>query len=309
MDKKRQIMTLDQGFKNVIHHADILAWLLKASVDEFKGCTIDEIKACLELEPDGRTVKGRENEYFSLKHGNIVTDSVFEVNVPGTDDKVAVLVNVEGQYNLSPNYPLEKRAEYYMARLVSSQKGIDMEGSDYANLRKTYSIWCVLSPRAEDRNKAVKYTMKGESLDGDSSWRIPEMDTFNILMINVGGYSDNLPDISAFPAALFSRMGRSERKSLIKNRFKIEFDDDIIEEVNRVTTYSEDLMDASYREGRIQGREEGREEGRIEFAVKTVIKMVNEKGLSLDEAMSMVAVSDSDRLAVEAEVADALRKA
>ena len=52
MDMKRQIMTLDQGFKNVIHHADILLCFRSIriqKVDEFKGCTIDEIKACLEL--------------------------------------------------------------------------------------------------------------------------------------------------------------------------------------------------------------------------------------------------------------------
>ena len=298
MTNGREITTLDQGFKNVIHHADILAWLLKAAVDEFNGCTIDEIKACLELEPDGRTVKGRENEYFSLKHGSIVTDSVFEVGVPGTDDKVAVLVNVEGQYKPSSNYPLEKRAEYYMARLVSSQKGIDMEGSDYGKLRKTYSIWCVLSPRAEDRNKAVRYSMKGESLSGDKTWSFPEMDTFNILLINVGGYSDSLPDVSAFPAVLFSRMERSERQSVMKDRFKIELDDDMTEEVYRMTTLSEDLMDTVYTEGRLKGHEEGR----IEAHVNTVIKLIDRRGLSLEEALSMIDASDEELSFIESEV-------
>ena len=72
--------------------------------------------------------------------------------------------------------------------------------------------------------------MKGESLSGGDGWEFPEMDTFNILMINVGGYSEGLPDISAFPAVLFSRMGPFERQNLLKNRFKIDLDDNILEE-------------------------------------------------------------------------------
>jgi len=308
MDRGRETTTLDQCFKNIVHNADILACLLRTAVDEFSDCTIDRIKTCLELEPDGRTVRGRENEYFSLKHGSIITDSVFEATVPGTDDKVAVLVNVEGQYEPAPNYPLEKRAEYYMARLVSSQKGIDMEGSDYGNLRKTYSIWCVLNPRAEERNKVVRYMMKGEILSGDDGWEFPEMDTFNIVMINVGGYSEGLPDISAFPAVLFSRMGPFERQNLLKNRFKIDLDDNILEEVNRMPTLSEDAINGRYWKGRIEGRIEGREEGLIEATVKFTIYLVNEKGLSLDEAISISPISDSDRSTVEAEVRKELQK-
>jgi len=127
-------------------------------------------------------------------------------------------------------------------------------------------------------------------------------------MINVGGYSEGLPDISAFPAVLFSRMGPFERQNLLKNRFKIDLDDNILEEVNRMPTLSEDAINGRYWKGRIEGRIEGREEGLIEATVKFTIYLVNEKGLSLDEAISISPISDSDRSTVEAEVRKELQK-
>ena len=60
-DYKRRLTALDQGFKTVIHDSDVLSWLLRSNLEEFKGRSIDEIKACLNIGEDGRTVIGRES--------------------------------------------------------------------------------------------------------------------------------------------------------------------------------------------------------------------------------------------------------
>ena len=65
-------------------------------------------------------------------------------------------------------------------------------------------------------------------------------------------------------------------------------------------TLSEDAINGRYWKGR--------EEGRIEATVKFTIYLVNEKGLSLDEAISIFPISDSDRSTVEAEVRKELKK-
>ena len=285
---------LDRGFKTVIHDSDVLSWMLKNSVDELKDRTIEEIKTCLDIEPDGHTVIGKETEYPSSESGTIVTDSVFEVRIPDTEHKVSVIVNIEGQNNPSPGYPLEKRAEYYMARLVSSQKSVDFKNDDYSNLRKTYSIWFILGPRAKDRNTVTRYRMKAENLVGSPERAIPEMETFNIVMINVGRYDSTLPDVSAFPAALFSKMEDDERQNLMKDRFNIRLDEFISREVKEMASIGQDTYN--------WGFSEGSEKGQVITAAKIVINLICQEGWTLDKALAVADLDESIRPLVEEEV-------
>lgn len=270
---------MDQGFKTVIHDINILSWLLHENVDELKGKSIDEIKTCLEIGEDGRTVIGRENDYFSMDSGSIIPDSVFDVTIPGTGEAISVIVNIEGQNDPIPDYPLEKRAEYYLARMVSSQKGRDFSGDDYGKIRKVYSIWLILDPRARYRNTAVRYRMRAENLAGDPKRVIPPLETFNLLIINVGRYDSNLPDISAFPAALFSMMTSDERRDLMMDRFNIELDDVLNRGVGELASIGQDTWNKGYREGR---------EESIKGYSETAAFLVREKGFTLEEAIQSI---------------------
>ena len=125
----------DCGFKTVIRNSKILPMMLKSNIDELKDKSLDEIIRCLDVSADGRTIIGKAIEFTDPKEGTVRMDSVFEVNVPDSDETISVLVNIEGQNNPRPGYPLEKRAEYYLARLVSSQKGSVFKGEEYGRIR------------------------------------------------------------------------------------------------------------------------------------------------------------------------------
>ena len=292
---------MDQGFKAVIHDSDILSWIIRNNVDEFMGRSIDEIKSCLKIGEDGRTVIGRDSEYDSPVHGKVVTDSIFDVRVPGTDDEVSIIINVEGQNDPNPGYPLGKRAEYYMARMVSSQKGVDFKNDEYGRLRKVYSIWCILRPRSDDRNTVVRYRMRPENIIG-SPKNVFVLDTFNILVINIGGYDDSLPDALALPAVLFSQMDEKEREDVMKDRFNIILDDFLKEEVKNVITLDEDTYNHGYREGKAEGKAEGMVEGAFNNAIDTAVRLVNERGWSLEDALSFVDVPGEMRDDLESEI-------
>ena len=216
---KRRLTALDKGFKAVVHDSDVLSWLLRSNLEEFRDSSIEEIKACLNIGEDGRTVIGRETEFDSVEHGKILTDSIFDVKLPGTDEGISVILNIECQSDPNPGYPIGKRAEYYIARLISSQKGVDFANDDYSKLRKVYCIWYILRPRACCRNTVVRYGMEGKVIEG-IPYDLPVLDTFNIIMVNVGRYDSNLPVGSAFPAALLSEMSMDERQELMQDRFK-----------------------------------------------------------------------------------------
>ena len=131
---------LDQDFKTAIHKPSILAWLLHLFVDEFKDSSIEEIRRCLGVKPRSTYVKGRETEMISSEYGPVKMDNVFDVKVPGTDDKISIILDIEGQNDNGKGYPIGKKAEYYISRLISSQKGSEFTGTDYGDIRKTYSI-------------------------------------------------------------------------------------------------------------------------------------------------------------------------
>ena len=289
-----RVTALDQGFKTVVHDSDVLSWLIRSNVDEFMDKSIDEIKACLNIGEDGRTVIGRETEYGSHKNGMIVTDSIFDVRIPGTDDEISVIVNLDGQYDPNPGYPLEKRAEYYLARLVSSQKGIDFTGDDYGKIRKVYSIWIILDPRSEYRNTVVRYKMEGRNIAGDPNRRITPMDTFNIVFINTGRYDSTLPDVTAFPAALFSKMGMEERQELMMNKFNIALNDVINREVENMTTLDEDRINYGFRMGQTAEK------------IDTVIRLIKEENWPVEKAMSFANIPEDMRGDVERKIREQL---
>ena len=286
--KKNEDTTDDLGFKTVIHDSNVLSWILHSNVDELKDKSIEEIKKCLDIGEDGRYVNGRSGEFVSRGSRSVRMDSIFEVTVPGESGKIAVIVNVEGQGNASPGYPLEKRAEYYVGRLISSQKGRYFKGEDFGKLRKVYSIWLIFDPKAEYRNTAVRYTMKAESLSGDPDREIPVVDAFNIYVINLGPYDDALPEVSAFPAALFSKLPDDAVHEIMKDRFNIEYDDVLREGVERMSSLREDTFNSGLR----VGREEGRAEERDRICIDAIMTLVTEKNWSIEEAMGLFSVSD-----------------
>lgn len=295
---KRRLTALDQGFKAVVHDSDVLSWLIRSNVDEFADKSIDEIKSCLKIGEDGHTVIGNKTEFDSLGQGKIVTDSVFDLKIPGTDEKVSVILNIEGQSDPNPGYPIGKRAEYYLSRLVSSQKGIDFTNDDYGKLRKVYCLWYMLRPGAKDGNTAIAYGMCPKKVVGNPA-DAPVLDTFNIVMINVGRYDSSLPDVSAFPAALFSEMDMSERQELMSQRFNITLSDILLKEVDGMFSLGEDTYRHGLRVGREEGRAEGVAEGIAETKADLVIRLVRDKGWLLEDAFSFAEVPEDLRKTVD----------
>ena len=280
---------IDDGrFKTFVRDSKILPMILQSNIDELKDKSVEEILSYLEIGKDGRTVIGKPTEFTDPNEGTIRVDSVFEVNIPDSDETISVLVNIEGQDNPKPKYPLERRAEYYIARLVSSQKGILFDNDDYGRMRKTYSIWYILDPRVDDRNTITRYSMKPENVYGKERRHL-QLDTFNIIFVNVGRYDSSLPDPMAFVSILF-KLPEDERNIVMKDRFNIEIDDVLNRELREMASIWQD----NYDKGFDQGMEKGMEKGMEEKLFEIVSSLVKEKGWSIEEALSLS--SDSEEV-------------
>ncbi len=288
----RERNAYDSRFKDIIRNSTVLSKIIKDNVDGMGDLTLDEIKSCLDIEEDGKTVKGRNTEFGSMDNGEIRVDSLFDVRLPDGNGHIDLIVNVEAQWRSNPGYSLAKRAEYYIGRLVSEQKNTYFSNDDYDGLRKVYCIWMILNPNRRDWNKVIRGRMVTEVINGTPDMNDPVFDTYNITFINVGPYDDTQPDMVSFPSTMFNRMDDNDRIHLLDTRFNIELDDSIIEELGNVKTLDEEI----YECGSIDKENEF-----IDFYVEEILKEVSE-GATIEKALSNSMIRPDVKDRVESEV-------
>ena len=291
-------LVYDQSFKTVIHRGTILSLILRGCIDELNGVDPEEIKKGLDIGADGYTVKGRETEQFSEKNGPVIMDNVFDVRLPNSGETISVIVDLEAQNDSTP-YPIEKRAEYYLGRLVSSQKGFDFSNSDYAKLRRVYSIWIMMDPPEKNRNTILRYRMEPTAVGEPEN--IYKLNTFNVVFVNLGGeYSESVPEDLKFMSALFMRgLTAPKRKKLMSGRYKISANEYPNKELRQMGVFADDCKRRYTREGfdqgMAQGMAQGETKGRLESKVELAIAYITEDNRSFEEAIRMVRPSAEER--------------
>ncbi|MDD7643722.1 MAG: PD-(D/E)XK nuclease family transposase [bacterium] len=145
----------DKNIKELLADIQILAWIIKYTVDEVRQLEIQEIIKCIDaetievgikpLDPGLTNAKRIENTQTenSIPNEGYVT---FDIRLTLTycEKTVKIIINVEAQKSTNAKklgYHLENRIIFYLARLVSSQKKVEFFHSDYDSLKKVYSIW------------------------------------------------------------------------------------------------------------------------------------------------------------------------
>ena len=141
--------------KTLLRHREVLAVILKGTVTEYKGYSLKEVQKfivpdsiinTMEVSP-GRTnteVRGDNTEFIHLNEKTTHFDLAFQARNPqlSTEDiQINLHIDLEPQKTYRPGYPIEKRGLYYLARRLSSQLSLALEGTDYNLLSKCYSIF------------------------------------------------------------------------------------------------------------------------------------------------------------------------
>ena len=111
-------------------------------------------------------------------------------------------------------------------------------------------------------------------------------------------FDDSLPDVSAFPAALFSKLPEDVVYEIIKDRFNIEYDDVLREGVEKMSSLREDTYNWGFREG----KEEGRQEGSVNSLSDFLISYIKEKNIPVDEIINSPSIPEDLRELVRKEV-------
>ena len=126
--------TYDHLAKRFLARKAILAHILKHTVAEFADSSLQDIeRKYIEGDPtasintipldDTLDIKGKNTESNSPLEGLVTFDIIFDAIAPSSGEPIKLIINIEPQKTTtSIDYKLMKRAIYYVARLISSQK-------------------------------------------------------------------------------------------------------------------------------------------------------------------------------------------
>ena len=298
-DPGTNVNALDQGFKELMSDSYILSNLLVGWLDEFKGYTPEEVRRCLPTVDDNRRIVDLNSEYASTKNGPIFLDKVFRVDIE--EKNVRLIIGVEGQSDPYPGYPLENRALYYTARMISDQKGTVFDGDDYGGMQKVYSIWCILRPPKRRANMVIHHTMKGWYGTG-LPMPMPEedCDLMDVVFVYMSDEYEASTPMGLLNTLFHQDIDDEVRRKRLKEDYKIPENESLLRSVYDMSkTLDEQLFDYYRREGMQigvqQGVQQGHQQGVIESSVSHVRKLVETLDVDAESAMDLIGVPDDIR--------------
>jgi hypothetical protein len=196
----------DECAKKLLSYDVIVAWILKSCTKEFSQYSVQFIMDnCLKEKPeisrrsvhqdhpdreqelDGdRSIEKGNSESTAIKEQTIYYDIRFKAYVPGKNEPIVLIINLEIQLDDTPGYPLVKRGFYYCARMISEQYGTIFTNERYQDICKVYSIWVCPSPAKKRKNGIFRYHTVEEIVYGESDVRQPDYDLMEVVVLNLG---------------------------------------------------------------------------------------------------------------------------
>lgn len=313
-EKLTGAMAYDKAAKGFLSKKRVLAYILKRTVPEFESVSLDDIvDFYIEGTPeistvpvfkdktnavrqalakqDTHAIKGAQNEDNSITEGSIVFDILFRAKVPGTDEIITLIINVEAQRSLSPKkktggtYPLLKRAIYYASRLISSQKETEFVNSDYDKIKKVYTIWICME--APDGKSAInRYQLKEQHLLHRYKEPRQNYDLMGIVFVYLGKSKVKDQMMNLLDLMFKSKKKPREKVTVLKNEFGIDLTQEEEGDLEIMCNLGEGLYEDGKMEGRMEGRAEGRKEGRKEGRMESQLEFALEllkDGVSLEK--------------------------
>ena len=279
----------DESVKEILADKQILARILKYTLDEFKDADLKDIIANID-EPEVSKIRmepgytntervRKESEEDSIPgEGKIFYDIRFSAY--SGEELIKILINIEAQKTSKTSklgYHLDNRILYYLGRMISAQKEVEFTRSDYDNLKAVRSIWiCMDAGDDEDSINRIRFkqdTIYGKDMD------LSNIDKVQGVIIRLRK-NENLEQSKNILIAMLEELLRREETEIKKKRLTDEFN----LEMNVVTGRKVDVMcnlsEVLIEQGEEKGKEIGKEIG--EADVKGFYTWLYQNGRSED---------------------------
>jgi hypothetical protein len=255
--------------KKLLSHKHILAHILVAVVDEFKGMEPKDVIQYIEGDPyvnvvpvesgmtnkkdvdeSGKTIVGMNTEDSEINELLVRFDIIFYVRM--RDGIAKMIINVEAQKKDPTDYDILNRATFYVCRMVSSQKDRDFSGMKYNDILPVYSIWICMNMNEDSLNH---YHVTNDVILGNERWK-GKQDVFNIVMI---GLAKKPPKKSQehelhrlLRTLLSKNMPLKERFKIFEEEYNIPMQDDLRRDVSNVSNLGQGLVEETIEETNIK---------------------------------------------------------
>ena len=283
----------DAACKRVLSEKAILARIMKACLEEYKDCDVNDIaEKYIEGQPqvstvpvlpdeDSTIISGMDTEDKSVHEGTVTYDIRFRAIVPGSGERIALIINVEAQNDFYPGYPLIMRAIYYCCRIISSQHGREFTNSHYEKIKKVYSIFICMKPPKNRQNTITRYRLVEENLVGKATEPVKNYDLLSVVMLCLGGPGGENYDgvLRMLDVLLSNETSEAEKRKILQDDYDIQMTQTMDKEVSVMCNLSKGVM------------EKGLEKG-IVTSVKNLVKNM---GVSVEQAMSVLEIPEAER--------------
>ena len=287
----------DAACKRVLSEKAILARIMKSCLEEYKDCDVNEIaEKYIEGQPqvsavpvlpdeDSTIIDGMDTEDKSVHEGTVTYDIRFRAIVPGSEERIALIINVEAQNDFYPGYPIIKRGIYYCCRMISSQYGREFTGPHYEKIKKVYSIWICMKPPKSRANTITRYRLVEENLVGEATEPVRNYDLLSIIMLCLGGPDGENYDgvLRMLDVLLSNETSETEKRKILQDDYDIQMTQTMEREVSVMCNLSKGVL------------EKGRAEGVAENTLTSIKNLMETLGLSLEAAMAALKIPEADR--------------
>lgn len=269
----------------------LMACLLKEVVPEVKYYSVEEIITFIDGEPridevglhpsshSPSRITGNANESKILGEGTTRFDLWFNLDIPGNDGTIRIIINVEAQNNENPGYDIVTRAIYYACRLVSEQFETEFSGANYDGIKKVYSIW-VCMPKEDRTNSVDSYSIERKQEYGECFCPTSRYDLLKVVMIRLGKEPTIDKNFFGALSAIFSDTMNVEEKVVAceDNGYPI-IESNLRERMNVMSGLGRDLE--------LQAREKAFSEAKEEYLISS-INMLRKAVNTPEEAYNII---------------------
>lgn len=271
IDAAEQKARYDASCKRVLAEKNILAWIMKYTMSEYAECDVREIAEkyivgepqvaetpVLPDEVGAPRLTGVGVEDTTINEGTVTYDIQFRAIVPGTDEVVQMIINVEAQNDFYPGYPIVKRGIYYCARMISSQYGTIFTKSHYEKIKKVYSVWICMNPPKERNNTITGYSLVEKNLFGNVKEKKSYYDLMSAVMICLGTGEETTENdlLRLLDVLLASDKKADEKKEILERDFDIPMTEKLEGEVDRMCNLSDGVEQKGIQKGIQQEKHE-----------------------------------------------------
>ena len=309
LDDKAQY---DAACKRLLSERIILAWIMKACVEEFQDCEIHEIAAkyivgtpqvgVVPVDPDESNgtvqgeVAGAGVEDATMTEGTVTFDVRFMAAAPVSGELIRLIINIEAQNNFYPGYPLIKRGIYYCSRMISAQCGTEFVNAHYEKIKKVYSIWICMNPPKNRKNTITRYRIAEDNLVGSVKEQKAYYDLMTAVMVCLGAEDDqNYEGLLKLLDVLFStEVNLKGKQEILEQEFSIGMTQTMESEVSLMCNLSQGIEEKGIQKGKREERQRGIQAmvsvlKDLNVAEDVIVKKLEEKfGLSAGQAKKYI---------------------